>query len=94
MRGTTPHVEPEHAFAAIKKAGGVAVLSHPFAPKISLAEITPGRAEQEKFIAKFKEQGMDGLECYQAGHTSQDVEFCKAMAEKYNLLITAVQHTH
>lgn len=94
MKGTTPHVEPEHAFAAIKKAGGVAVLSHPFAPKISLAEVTSDRAEQEKFIAKFTEQGMDGLECYQAGHTDEDVEFCKAMAEKYNLLITAGSDWH
>lgn len=94
MRGTVPHVEVSKAIKEIHKAGGVAVLSHPFAPKISLKEITQDRGEQENMVKQFKEEGLDGLECYQAGHTSEDVAFCLELAEKYNLMITAGSDWH
>lgn len=94
VRGTTPHVEPSSAFEAIHKAGGIAVFSHPFAPKISLKNISIEKIDQELIIKEFKEQGLDGLECYQAGHSSEDVEFCLSLAEKYNLIITAGSDWH
>lgn len=94
MKGTTPPVTPKDAFEIIHKAGGKAILSHPFAPRIALTNITPDRAEQEKLVWQFKEWGMDGLECYQAGHNADDVAFCLEMAAKYNLLITAGSDWH
>ncbi len=94
MQGTVPPTEPRDAFEIIHKAGGIAIFSHPFAPKIAIAEITADRAEQEAMVAQFKEQGMDGLECYQAGHSEEDVAFCLMLAEKYNLLITAGSDWH
>ncbi len=94
MKGTTPPTEPKDAIRAIHRAGGLAVLSHPFAPKIALTEITTDRAEQEKLVTLFKEQGLDGLECYQAGHTDADVAFCLEVAQKHGLLITAGSDWH
>jgi 3',5'-nucleoside bisphosphate phosphatase len=94
LRGTVPHISVKEAVEMIHKAGGKAVLSHPFAPKISLTAITPDRAEQEEMLKKFKEEGLDGLECYQAGHSILDVEFCLKMAEKYNFIITAGSDWH
>lgn len=94
MKGTTPPTEPKDAFEIIHKAGGVAILSHPFAPKIALTEITTDRSEQEKIVVEFIQQGLDGLECYQAGHNPDDVNFCLMLADKYNLLITAGSDWH
>lgn len=94
MKGTTPPTEPKDAFEIIHKAGGVAVFSHPFAPKIAIAEITSDRAEQEAMVVQFKEQGMDGLECYQAGHSPEDIAFCLELADKHDLLITAGSDWH
>lgn len=94
MKGTVPPTEPKDAFEIIHKAGGVAIFSHPFAPKIALTEITTDRAEQEKMVVEFIGQGLDGLECYQAGHTADDVAFCLMLAQKYNLLITAGSDWH
>lgn len=94
LRGTVPHVEVSKACEMIHRAGGIAVMSHPFAPKISLAQITPDRNEQEAFVKMFAEQGLDGLECYQSGHSADDVAFCLDMAKKYNLMITAGSDWH
>lgn len=94
MRGTVPHIEVGQAITKIHNAGGVAVLSHPFAPKISLKEVSLDRAEQETLVKKYKEQGLDGLECYQAGHSPEDVAFCLELAGKYNLIITAGSDWH
>jgi len=94
LKGTVPAVEVKDAIKAIHDAGGTAVLSHPFAPKISLAEISPDKEVQESIIKEFKEWGIDGLECYQAGHNDSDIAFCLSLAEKYNLLITAGSDWH
>lgn len=94
MKGTTPPIEPKDAFRVIHTAGGLAIMSHPFAPKIALAEITSDRSEQERMVAQFKEQGLDGLECYQAGHSEEDVSFCLEVAERHGLIITAGSDWH
>lgn len=89
-----PSIEPKNAFEAIHKSGGVAILSHPFAPLLSLKTVGTNREEQENVIMLFKEQGVDGLECYQTGHSPEDISFCLTLAKKYNLLITAGSDWH
>ncbi len=89
-----PTIEPKEAFEIIHKAGGKAFLSHPFAPKISLKNISEDTLEQEKIILAFKESGMDGLECFGTGHTPEDVEFALMLADKHNLLISAGSDWH
>lgn len=94
VKGTTSPFGPKDAFDAIHKAGGIAVMSHPFAPKIAIRVLRPDRAGQEEVVALFKKQGLDGLECYQTGHGASDVEFCLEMAAKYKLIITAGSDWH
>lgn len=89
-----PLIEPKDAFEVIHKSGGVAILSHPFAPLLSLKTITQDREEQKNIIVLFKEQGLDGLECYQTGHSREDISFVLTLAKKYNLLITAGSDWH
>lgn len=89
-----PPVNPRDAFAIIHKAGGKAFLSHPFAPLISLKEIIKDKKEQDKIISNFKKQGMDGLECYQTGHNSKDIDFILSLSKKYGLLISAGSDWH
>jgi 3',5'-nucleoside bisphosphate phosphatase len=94
IRGTAPFIEPKDAFEVVHSAGGVAVLSHPFAPKISLKILNQEKQDQEAVIAELKGQGLDGLECYQAAHDPADVAFCLQMADKYDLIITAGSDWH
>lgn len=89
-----PPIEPKDAFKVIHKSGGVAILSHPFAPLLSLKKITSDREEQKNIIVLFKEQGLDGLECYQTGHSRKDISFVLTLTKKYNLLITAGSDWH
>jgi hypothetical protein len=89
-----PTLEPKDAFIAIHKAGGKAFLSHPFAPLISLKNISEDKEEQESIVALFKEQGMDGLECYGTGHAPEDTAFALSLVEKYGLLISAGSDWH
>ncbi len=94
MRGTVPHIEVSRAIRKIHNAGGIAVLSHPFAPRISLKEVSVDKAVQEALVKKYKEEGLDGLECYQAGHSKEDVAFCLELAKKYDLIVTAGSDWH
>ncbi len=94
INDVVPIVEPKEVFAIIHKAQGRAFISHPFAPLISLKNITEDKVEQEKIIMEFKKNGLDGLECYQAGHSLEDVNFCLELSEKYNLLISAGSDWH
>jgi predicted metal-dependent phosphoesterase TrpH len=89
-----PTIEPKEAFAIIHKAGGKAFLSHPFAPKISLKNVSEDQLEQEKIVVEFKEQGMDGLECFGTGHAQEDVDFSLMLVEKHDLLISAGSDWH
>lgn len=89
-----PNIEPKEAFTIIHKAGGKSFLSHPFAPLISLKNISEDKLGQEKIILEFKEQGMNGLECFGTGHTNEDTNFALFLAEKYNLLISAGSDWH
>jgi len=94
IESTMIPVEPVDAFRVIRQAGGKVILSHPLGPKISLKQISSDKSEQEKMIAEFSEHGLDGLECYGTGHNQEDTEFCLAMCEKYNLIITAGSDWH
>lgn len=89
-----PIITPQEAIVLIHQAEGKAVLSHPFAPKISLKSITQDLGKQEKIIRELAEQGMDGVECYQSGHSDEDVVHCNELAGKYSLLITAGSDWH
>lgn len=85
---------PVDAIKIIHAAGGVAVLSHPFAPKLSLKNSTSSVAEQDALVRALKEQGLDGIECYQPSHGVDDVEHALILAHELNLLVTGGTDWH
>lgn len=87
-------VEPSEAIKVIHGAGGLAVLSHPLAPKLSLKKITEDQGAQLEIVRKFKEQGLDGIECFQAGHSTEDTRRSLEMARKLDLFVTGGSDWH
>ncbi len=76
----------------------VSVLAHPAAgsypyPSIYKEVLPPVETVQE-ILPEFLEVGLDGLEIYYPGHTSEHIEVLKAWAEKYNLIITGGSDCH
>lgn len=73
---------PADAIAAIRDAGGVAVWAHP--PLDIVEELLPG----------FAEAGLEGVECYRPGTSPADVDFLRALAERYGLFLTGGSDWH
>jgi len=86
--------EPKDVFRIIKRAGGITVLAHSLASKISLRKITNNPVEWDKIISEFKNQGLDGIECYGFAHSEAEVKVIIEFSEKYNLLLTAGSDWH
>ena len=87
-------VKPEDAIGAIHAAGGIAVLSHPFAPKLSLLRITDSTVEQEKVLEALCAAGLDGIECFQSGHGPAETARALELAKKHQLLVTGGSDWH
>lgn len=87
-------IHPSEAIRVIHDAGGVAVFSHPFAPKISLKNITEDFKEQKEIIKELKIQGLDGLECYQACHGEEDTQNAFQVAKELDLIRTVGSDWH
>jgi 3',5'-nucleoside bisphosphate phosphatase len=87
-------VSPAEALAAAHQAGAVACLAHPFAPRISLKKIDPSPEVQKKLIVELKAQGLDGMECFQAGHSADDTKFALDIAKELGLLVSGGSDWH
>ncbi len=87
-------VHPGDAIKAIHAAGGLAVLSHPFAPKISLKNIAAKEGDEETLFGELVKLGLDGIECFQSGHTKEDTARALALAERHGLLVTGGSDWH
>lgn len=81
-------MECREAIQAIIKAGGLSVLAHPGLVESS----TP--APFESLIKTLKSMGLNGLEVFYPEHTPQFISEYRAVAEKYNLLITGGTDFH
>ena len=81
-------ITPEQAIAQIRAAGGVAVLAH------------PGRFRNERdgvaveAIARYVSAGLGGIEAYYTRHTDEMVALYKAMALRFELLVTGGSDDH
>ncbi|MDL2275136.1 PHP domain-containing protein [Desulfosarcina sp. OttesenSCG-928-G10] len=81
-------VPMDAAIGAIRNAGGIAVLAHPYLNGITEA------AAFEKFLMTLKTMGLDGIEAIYPAHTpSVTAEYCR-LAKKYNLLVTGGTDYH
>lgn len=87
-------VSPKEAIDTIHEAGGLAIMSHPFAPKISLREITNDPKELEEHILTLVKDGLDGLEVFQASHYKEDQDLALEIAKKHNLLFSGGSDWH
>lgn len=92
--GTQSPATAERTIAAIHKAGGLAVLAHPFARGTSLRKIDSDPAGQEVLLKELIAIGVDGIECYQSEYGPDDTALALSLAEKYGLLVSAGSDWH
>ena len=75
-------MEAAEAIALIKRAGGVAVLAH------------PGLSQADKDIQNLAQQGLAGLEIWHCRQTPAQAEHYRALAQRFNLLVTGGSDCH
>lgn len=73
--------------AAIRAAGGKAVLAHPYQLKLANDSL-------EKLLQVMKTWRLDGLECFYPKHTPEQQEFYLYLAKKYQFHATAGSDFH
>jgi len=93
QRGAEAYVEkkrlsPRQGIDLIKKAGGIAVLAHPFT-----IDGLPAR-HMEKIIVQFKDEGVEGLEVFYPMHSPEETDYLQTMARQYKLLQTGGSDFH
>ena len=77
----------EECIKLIKDAGGISILAHP-------NQLLMNDDELEELLKKLIDCGLDGIEVYHSSHTKEDEEKYLALAEKYNLLVSAGSDYH
>lgn len=78
---------PKETVKMIKDIGGAAILAH---PKLSYIKDKC----TEDIVRELIKDGIQGLEVYHSDHTKKDEDGFKALAEKYNLLMTGGSDCH
>ncbi len=73
--------------AAIRAAGGRAVLAHPY--QIGLADDA-----LEELVAQLAEDGLEGIECYYPRHTPEQMAYYFQLARRYHLYVTGGSDFH
>ncbi len=79
---------PDQAIAAIRNAGGLAVLAHPVQLRL------PDLDALTRFVAHLKTIGLAGLEVRHPDHTPADVRSFESLARQLNLLPTGGSDYH
>lgn len=82
-----PKPTAQEGIAMIRRAGGVAVMAHPYLLRL---EDKPFRELLEKLISF----GLCGIECYYSEHTPEDVAYYRAVADEYGLIYTIGSDYH
>ncbi len=78
---------PEVAIQHIKRAGGVAIIAHPFA---SLR----GRTISVESFAPLVAAGLDGIEIEHRDHSTEDRQLCREIINTYELIETGSSDYH
>ncbi|MBU4149592.1 MAG: PHP domain-containing protein [Candidatus Omnitrophica bacterium] len=78
---------PEEAVDMIRRVGGISVMAHPKTIAIQNKSI-------EDVVALLAKNGVRGIEVYHSDHSLKNEKAFKALAEKYNLLITGGSDCH
>jgi 3',5'-nucleoside bisphosphate phosphatase len=81
-------LSPEESVAAIRAAGGVAVLAHPLQLKAK------DDADLDAMVERLARAGLQGMECYYRNHTEEDTRRFLALAERHGLFATGGSDFH
>jgi len=77
----------EDSIRLICRAGGIAVLAHPFQYKLDDAGL-------RELIEHCMAQGLRGMECRYSGYTAEQSKYLESLAEEYSLLKTGGSDFH
>ena len=91
LRLENEYMRPEIAIAGILGAGGIPVLAHPVfgsGDQLILGE------ELDERVRKLMGFGLKGLECFYSGFTKDHREQSLALADRYDLYVTAGSDYH
>ena len=78
----------QRAIDVVHAAGGVAVMSHPIAPRISLKRVSDEEAVWKSLITDYKHAGLDGLELSSTGQTEEENNMLSEWADELGLFVT------
>ena len=82
-----PKVSPEYGIDRIRKAGGVAVIAHPFTLNLDADTL-------DAMLSKLVDAGLQGIECYYSTCSKKDTDFYIKLARKYKLVVTGGSDFH
>ncbi len=82
-----PQVTPEHVLSMICKAGGVAILAHPYSYHFS-------RSEVEALLDNLIPLGLSGMECYYSTYDMGQTQELRSIALSRNLLVSGGSDFH
>ena len=77
----------EDSLSLIRRAGGVAVLAHPFQYRLEDAAL-------RELIAYGMDHGLAGIECRYSGYSPEQCAYLETLAEEYGLLKTGGSDFH
>lgn len=80
-------LEPEDAFALVRRAGGVPVLAHPYQLRLSEEEL-------DARIPGWKDAGLGGIEVQHSSHDAARQSFLERLAGKHGLAATGGSDFH
>ena len=78
---------PEDALKIISNYGGISSLAHPLEYFLAMTEL-------DKLVGKLAALGLNGIEAIYTTHSDSQIKKFKAMAKKYDLMITGGSDFH
>jgi predicted metal-dependent phosphoesterase TrpH len=81
-------IDPADAIDAVRRAGGVAVLAHPYQLR------PPDDAALERMVLSLKDAGLEGIEVYYSLHRPEQTAFYRELALRHGLLMTGGSDFH
>lgn len=76
------------AVEAIHRSGGIASLSHPLAPRISLKSISSERTRMVTLLEELRSDGVDAVEISSTAHSDEENRFLREVASKEDFILT------
>lgn len=82
-----PKVTPEYVIGLINKAGGTAILAHPYSYKLTKNQV-------DALLDKLIPAGLSGMECYYSTYDNGQTSELRSMAISKNLLVSGGSDFH